>query len=52
MDNSNNNNLLNDDNNNHVDNESIPDEQMHLFVYGNILIKDPESGDVLVNKSF
>lgn len=35
-----------------VENESMPDENMHLFVYGNILIKDPESGDILVNKSF
>ena len=35
-----------------VKNESMPDENMHLFVYGNILIKDPESGDILVNKSF
>ncbi len=35
-----------------VDNNTLPDEQMHLFVYGNILIKDPDTGDVLVNKSF
>lgn len=35
-----------------IDNDALPDEQMHLFVYGNILIKDPESGDILVNKSF
>jgi hypothetical protein len=35
-----------------IDDGTIPDEQMHLFVYGNILIKDPESGDILVNKSF
>lgn len=35
-----------------IDDDTIPDEQMHLFVYGNILIKDPESGDILVNKSF
>ncbi len=35
-----------------VENESLPDENMHLFVYGSVLIKDPESGDILVNKSF
>ena len=35
-----------------IDDDTLPDEQMHLFVYGNILIKDPESGDILVNKSF
>jgi hypothetical protein len=35
-----------------IDNDALPDEQMHLFVYGNILIKDPDSGDILVNKSF
>lgn len=37
---------------NKVEDDVLPDEQMHLFVYGNILIKDPESGDILVNKSF
>lgn len=51
MDNSNNDKLPDEDNNSVVS-ESIPDEQMHLFVYGNILIKDPDSGDILVNKSF
>lgn len=30
----------------------MPDENMHLFVYGNVTIRDVESGDVLVNKSF
>jgi hypothetical protein len=35
-----------------VENKPLPDENMHLFVYGSVLIKDPESGDVLVNKSF
>lgn len=35
-----------------IDDNALPDEQMHLFVYGNIMIKDPESGDILVNKSF
>lgn len=35
-----------------IEDSTIPDEQMHLFVYGNILIKDPESGDILVNKRF
>lgn len=34
------------------DQQSMPDENMHLFVYGNLLIKDVESGQTLVNKSF
>ena len=32
--------------------KAIPDENMHLFVYGNLLIKDAETGETLVNKSF
>lgn len=32
--------------------ESAPDETMHLFVYGNLLIKDVDTGQILVNKSF
>lgn len=32
--------------------KTIPDENMHLFVYGNLLIKDAETGETLVNKSF
>lgn len=32
--------------------KNMPDENMHLFVYGNLLIKDVESGQTLVNKSF
>lgn len=35
-----------------IKDDVLPDEQMHLFVYGNIMIKDPDSGDILVNKSF
>ena len=34
------------------DQQPMPDENMHLFVYGNLLIKDVESGQTLVNKSF
>lgn len=32
--------------------DTTPDDTMHLFVYGNLLIKDIETGQVLVNKSF
>ena len=32
--------------------QELTDEHMHLFVYGNLLIKDIESGQTLVNKSF
>ena len=32
--------------------KSLPDEDAQLFVYGNITIRDVESGDVLVNQSF
>lgn len=35
-----------------VNQQPMPDENMHLFVYGNLLIKDVESGQTLVNKSF
>jgi hypothetical protein len=35
-----------------VNEKAMPDENMHLFVYGNLLIKDVESGQTLVNKSF
>lgn len=29
-----------------------PDETTHLFVYGNITIRDGKTGEILVNKSF
>lgn len=35
-----------------VEEENLPDENMYLFVYGNLLIKDVETGQNLVNKSF
>lgn len=28
------------------------DENMNLFVYGNLLIKDVDTGEILVNKRF
>lgn len=31
---------------------TISDEDMHLFVYGNIKIVDKETGEILVNKPF
>jgi hypothetical protein len=33
-------------------NSKLPDENMHLFVYGNLKIIDKETGEVLVNKPF
>ncbi len=38
--------------NENADQQPMPDENMHLFVYGNLLIRDVESGQTLVNKSF
>jgi len=35
-----------------VEDTTLPDENMHLFVYGSIVIKDVETGSVLVKKSF
>lgn len=32
--------------------KELPDENMHLFVYGNLTIRDVETGTILVNKSF
>lgn len=32
--------------------DKTPDETTHLFVYGNITIKDIRTGEILVNKSF
>ena len=32
--------------------ESLPDENMPVFVYGNIVIRDVETGNILVKKSF
>lgn len=32
--------------------EEMPDENMQLFIYGNLMIKDVESDEILVNKSF
>jgi hypothetical protein len=29
-----------------------PDEDQHVFVYGNLLIREVESNEILVNKSF
>lgn len=31
---------------------TISDEDMHLFVYGNLKIIDKETGEVLVNQPF
>lgn len=33
-----------------TDMKPMIDENMHLFVYGNLLIKDVETGETLVNK--
>jgi len=35
-----------------VEPQQLPDEDMHLFVYGSLRIIDVETGTVLVNKSF
>lgn len=32
--------------------DSVVDEDMNLFIYGNILIRDIDTGEVLVNKRF
>ena len=34
------------------DRETSPDEQAVTFVYGNLLIKDPLTGEIVVNKRF
>jgi len=34
-----------------VENDSV-DENMSLFIYGNIQIKDVETGEILVNQRF
>lgn len=35
-----------------IEEDDTPDEDMHLFVYGNLTIRDADSGEILVNKSF
>lgn len=32
--------------------EPLPDENMHLFIYGSVVIRDVETGAILVKKSF
>lgn len=35
-----------------VNNDVKPDETTHLFVYGNLTIRDTKTREILVNKSF
>ncbi len=32
--------------------KSVVDEDTHLFVYGSVVIRDVESGTILIKKSF
>ncbi len=34
------------------DQETLPDENMNLFIYGNIKIRDLDTGELLVNMRF